>query len=187
MRYLAIDLGDKRTGFAAGDDVVGLVQPLHVAEAHTRALQLKASVKAVEEYGPDRIVLGMPYNMDGTEGPRARMVREFAVELEAAVKAALGPYTRVRIEFHDERLSSFAAEQRLNRTGRTHGEKKALRDALAACAILEDFLQARRGAVAADGGGGGEHQDAGRDEADARDDDDTDDDNTGADRAEDRA
>ena len=38
MRYLAIDLGDKRTGFAAGDDVVGLVQPLHVAEAHTRAL-----------------------------------------------------------------------------------------------------------------------------------------------------
>ena len=183
MRYLAIDLGDKRTGFAAGDDIVGLVQPLHVAEAHTRALQLKASVKAVEEYGPDRIVLGMPYNMDGTEGPRARMVREFAVELEAAVKAALGPYTRVRIEFHDERLSSFAAEQRLNRTGRTHGEKKALRDALAACAILEDFLQARRGAVPADGGGGAGHVDEGH--ADAR--DAHDDDNTDADRAEDRA
>ena len=174
MRYLAIDLGDKRTGFAAGDDVVGLVQPLHVAEAHTRALQIKASVKAIEDYGPDRIVLGMPYNMDGSEGPRARMVRDFAVELEAAVKVALGPYTRVRIEFHDERLSSFAAEQRLNRTGRTHGEKKALRDALAACAILEDFLQAKRGGgdlAAGAAGGGGIGEDGADGQHDDRDDD----------------
>jgi putative Holliday junction resolvase len=140
MRYLAIDLGDKRTGFASGDDVVGLVQPLFVAEAHTRALQLKAAVKAIDEYGPDRIVLGLPYNMDGTEGPRAELVRAFAAELEPAVRAALGPRTKVAIDFHDERLSSFAAEERLKRTGRTHGEKKALRDALAACAILEDYL-----------------------------------------------
>jgi len=44
MRYLAIDRGDKRTGFASGDDVVGIVQPLLVAEAATRALQLKASL-----------------------------------------------------------------------------------------------------------------------------------------------
>jgi RNase H-fold protein (predicted Holliday junction resolvase) len=50
----------------------------------------------------------------------------------------------MKVEFHDERLSSFAAEERLKRTGRTHGEKKALRDALAACAILEDFLAAQR-------------------------------------------
>ena len=176
MRYLAIDLGDKRTGFAAGDDVVGLVQPLHVAEAHTRALQIKASVKAIEDYGPDRIVLGMPYNMDGSEGPRARMVRDFAVELEAAVKVALGPYTRVRIEFHDERLSSFAAEQRLNRTGRTHGEKKALRDALAACAILEDFLQAKRGGgggvgVVGEDGADGQHDDRDDDSHGDREDD----------------
>jgi putative Holliday junction resolvase len=144
VRYLAIDLGDKRTGFAAGDDVVWLVQPLAVVEAHTPALQLKAAMKAIDEYGPDRIVLGLPYNMDGTEGPRARLVRDFAAELEKAIKATLGPHTRLRIEFHDERLSSFAAEQKLNRTGRTHGEKKALRDALAACAILEDFLGAFR-------------------------------------------
>jgi putative Holliday junction resolvase len=143
MRYLAIDLGDKRTGFASGDDVVGLVQPLFVAEAHTRALQLKAAVKAIDEYGPDRIVLGLPYNMDGTEGPRAELVRAFAAELEPAVRAALGPRTKVAIDFHDERLSSFAAEERLKRTGRTHGEKKALRDALAACAILEDYLMGR--------------------------------------------
>ncbi|MFM1803882.1 MAG: putative Holliday junction resolvase [Planctomycetota bacterium] len=145
MRYLAIDLGDKRTGFAAGDDVVGLVQPLFVAEAGTQALQLKAAMKAIDEYGPDRIVLGLPYNMDGTEGPRAKLVRAFAEELGRRLREEYGAHTRMKVEFHDERLSSFAAEERLKRTGRTHGEKKALRDALAACAILEDFLAVQRG------------------------------------------
>ena len=145
MRYLAIDLGDKRTGFAAGDDVVGLVQPLSVVEAHTRPLQLRAALRAIDEYGPDRIVLGLPFNMDGTEGPRAKLVREFAAELEKAFRADRGPHARFSLDFHDERLSSFDAEERLKRTGRTHGEKKALRDALAACAILEDFLRAKSG------------------------------------------
>lgn len=145
MRFLAIDLGDKRTGFAAGDDVVWLVQPLAVVEAPTRALQVRASMRAIDDYGPDAIVVGLPFNMDGTEGPRAKLVREFAAELEKAFRADRGPHARFRIEFHDERLSSFDAEERLKRTGRTHGEKKALRDALAACAILEDFLRARRG------------------------------------------
>lgn len=143
MRYLAIDLGDKRTGFASGDDVLFLVQPLFVVEAHTRELQLKAALKAIDEYGPDRIVLGMPYNMDGSEGPRAKLARAFGEEL----LARLGTGVRVRLEYQDERLSSFAAEEKLNRTGRTHGEKKALRDALAACAILEDFLRAKRDAA----------------------------------------
>ncbi len=140
MRFLTIDLGDKRTGFASGDDVLYLVQPLAVIEAPTRKAQLDASVRMIDEYGPDCIVVGMPYNMDGSEGPRALMSREFGAEL----LARLGPRSRVKLEFQDERLSSFAAEEKLNRTGRTHGEKKALRDALAACAILEDFLRARR-------------------------------------------
>jgi putative Holliday junction resolvase len=116
-----------------------------VVEAHTRPLQLRAALRAIDEYGPDRIVLGLPFNMDGTEGPRAKLVREFAAELEKAFRADRGPHARFSLDFHDERLSSFDAEERLKRTGRTHGEKKALRDALAACAILEDFLRAKRG------------------------------------------
>lgn len=156
MRYLAIDLGDKRTGFASGDDVVGIVQPLAVVEAPTRELQLKASLRTIDEYGPNRVVIGLPYNMDGSEGPRAKLVREFAAELAAR----LPRFPRVEISFQDERLSSFAAEERLARTGRTHGEKKALRDALAACAILEDHLRALRG----DAGGGA--MDDGTDDAD---------------------
>ncbi|RLS65961.1 MAG: Holliday junction resolvase RuvX [Planctomycetota bacterium] len=145
MRYLCIDLGDKRTGFACGDDVLFLVQPLLVAEAPSREAQLVTSLKMIEEYGPDRVVLGMPFNMDGSEGPRAKLTREFG----DALLQRLPPRTRVTLVYQDERLSSFAAEEKLNRTGRTHGEKKALRDALAACAILEDFLRAARNASSA--------------------------------------
>lgn len=145
MRYLCIDLGDKRTGFACGDDVLFLVQPLLVAEAPSREAQLVTSLKMIEEYGPDRVVLGMPFNMDGSEGPRAKLTREFG----DALLQRLPPCTRVTLVYQDERLSSFAAEEKLNRTGRTHGEKKALRDALAACAILEDFLRAARNASSA--------------------------------------
>lgn len=152
MRCLAIDLGDRRTGFASGDDVLAIVQPLFVVEAPTRALQIAAALRAIDEFGPDRLVIGLPYNMDGSEGPRARLVREFAAELAARMPR----FPRIAIDFQDERLSSFAAEQRLARSGRTRGEKKALRDALAACAILEDYLRARRsGAV--EGIAEGEH------------------------------
>jgi putative Holliday junction resolvase len=91
------------------------------------------------------VVLGMPFNMDGSEGPRAKLTREFG----DALLQRLPPRTRVTLVYQDERLSSFAAEEKLNRTGRTHGEKKALRDALAACAILEDFLRAARNASSA--------------------------------------
>ena len=149
-RWLAIDLGDKRTGFVACDEIVRLVQPLFVAEAPSRAAQLKAALRAIDEYGPNGVVIGLPFNMDGTEGPRAKLVRAFADELRAALPA----FPRVLIEFHDERLSSFAAEERLKRSGRTHGEKKALRDALAACAILEEFLAARCGPVGGSSGDG---------------------------------
>ncbi|MSR41347.1 MAG: Holliday junction resolvase RuvX [Phycisphaerales bacterium] len=141
MRYLCIDLGDRRTGFASGDDVVGIVQPLEVAQAPTPEAQVVAALAMIDEYGPQCVVVGLPYNMDGTEGPRALLVREFAAELTRR----LPKLPRIALVFQDERLSSFDAEHRLNRTGRTHGEKKALRDALAACAILEDYLRVLRG------------------------------------------
>jgi putative Holliday junction resolvase len=59
-------------------------------------------------------------------------VREFG--------AALGARLRITVHVHDERLSSFEADQRMAQSGRTHREKKELRDALAACAILEAYL-----------------------------------------------
>ena len=103
MRYLCIDLGDKRTGIAMGDDETKLVSPIQV--------------------------IVMPR---GTEGPAAKSVRDFGEQLATG--------TNLPIHFQDERLTSYAADQRMAQTGRTHKQKKELRDALAAAEILRDFL-----------------------------------------------
>ena len=137
MRYLAVDLGAKRTGLAAGDDVVGLVQPVEVLMVPRGPALLDALARAVERHGPDALVVGLPLNMDGTEGGATADVRAFG--------AALAGRVELPVHVHDERLSSFEADQRMARSGRTHREKKELRDALAACAILESWL-AERGA-----------------------------------------
>jgi len=132
MRYLAIDLGAKRTGLAAGDDVVGLVQPVEVVQVPRGPALLDALARAVDRHGPDALVVGLPLNMDGSEGAGAKDAREFG--------AAIAARTSLPVHFHDERLTSFEADERMARSGRTHREKKELRDALAACAILEAFL-----------------------------------------------
>lgn len=132
MRYLAVDLGDKRTGLAAGDDVVRLVQPVEVLQVPRGPALLDALARAVDRHGPDALVVGLPLNMDGTEGGAARAVREFG--------ALIAERTRLPVHFQDERLTSFEADERMARSGRTHREKRELRDALAACAILEGFL-----------------------------------------------
>ena len=135
MRYLAVDLGAKRTGLAAGDDVVGLVQPVEVVQVPRGPALLDALARAVDRHGPDALVLGLPLNMDGTEGGATADVRAFG--------AALAERVKLPVHYHDERLSSFEADQRMARSGRTHREKKELRDALAACAILESWLGER--------------------------------------------
>lgn len=135
MRYLALDIGEKRTGVASGDDVVGLVQPLTVVQAPRGPALFAALAKVIEEHAPDAIVIGLPLNMDGSDGLAAKAMREFAAGLAARVKPT--------VHLQDERLTSADADARMARTGRTHAQKKALRDALAAAAILEDFL--RRG------------------------------------------
>jgi len=139
VRYLAVDLGDRRTGLAVGDDETTLISPAGVIEiprARQAARLVDAIRNAVEEHAAGAIVLGLPVNMDGTEGPRAALVREFG--------KALADAAGVPVEFQDERLTSYAADQRMAGSGRTHGQKKRLRDALAAAEILRDFLDARR-------------------------------------------
>lgn len=137
MRYLAIDLGGKRTGLASGDDLTGIVQPLKVIEAAPGDHLLRLLRREIEDHAPDAVVVGLPLNMDGTEGPSAKAVRAFA--------ARIGVESGIEIRFQDERLTSFAAEGHLDRSGRTHREKKEIRDALAAAEILRDHLRERVG------------------------------------------
>jgi putative Holliday junction resolvase len=146
MLFLCIDLGDKRTGLAAGDDGTRVVTPLTVlevaiAERGGQALLDAIAREALATLGPQRdageLVVGLPLNMDDTEGPRAKIVRAFAARIAEA--------TGRTIHFQDERLSSSDADWTMARSGLTRGQKKARRDALAAAAILRDFLDGRRG------------------------------------------
>ncbi|MCB9838323.1 MAG: Holliday junction resolvase RuvX [Phycisphaeraceae bacterium] len=140
MRYLAIDLGDKRTGLAVGDDLTGIVTPrevLSIPRLPAPDRLLDAIAARIDEFGPDELVLGLPLNMDGSEGPQAKAVREFG--------AALAERSGLEVRYQDERLTSAEAEWTLAGSGRTHGQKKALRDALAAAAILRDYLDATTG------------------------------------------
>jgi len=134
-RFLAIDLGDRRTGLALGDSLTNIVSPIGTIEATKGPALLAELKKTIDETGPDEIVIGLPLNMDGSEGAASKAVREFAGEI--------GKLTNKPVHLHDERLTTFEADSRMAQLGRTHGEKKALRDALAAAAILEDFLRVR--------------------------------------------
>lgn len=134
MRYLAIDHGQKRTGLALCDAGETVVSPLRVLEGGG---DLIAQIReAAAEYQAEALVVGLPYNMDGTEGPRAAEVRRFAEALKAA--------TGLPVEFFDERLSSFEARGKLAGRDLTRKGKKKRIDAMAAADILQGFLEAKK-------------------------------------------
>lgn len=148
-RFLCIDLGDKRTGLAIGDDQTRICSPLTVLEVPIAERQgdalIEALLKAVNDqfspYAQVVLVFGLPLNMnDASEGPRAKLVRAFAERLSAK----LSPKRPVR--FQDERLSSVDADWQMSQSGLTHKQKKQRRDALAAAAILRDHLDSLPGA-----------------------------------------
>lgn len=141
MRYLGIDLGDKRTGVAVSDSLTRLTSPLVVLDVPIAQRDGEALLDAIsrvvhEQIGPagskGELVVGLPLNMDGTEGPRARLTRAFGQRLAAR--------TGLPVVFQDERLSSADAEWALAGSGMSHDQKKKRRDALAAAAILRSFI-----------------------------------------------
>ena len=134
-RFLALDLGDRRTGLALGDSLTNIVSPIGTINVAKGPALLVALKKVLEENAPDEIVIGLPLNMDESEGAASKAVREFALQI--------AQLTNKPIHLHDERLTTFEADSRMAQSGRTHAEKKALRDSLAAAAILEDYLRAR--------------------------------------------
>ncbi len=134
MRYLAVDLGGKRTGLAVGDDESCIVSPLAIVEAKTDAQRIEAIARHIGREGAEALVVGWPVNMDGSVGPAARDAEAFA--------AALGAATHLPVHLQDERLTSAEADEQMAQSGLTHGQKKARRDALAAAAILRAFFHA---------------------------------------------
>ena len=132
MRYLGIDHGQKRTGLAISDASETLVSPHMVIETQSSTELLRQILLVLDAENIGAIVIGLPLNMDGSEGPRAKHVRVFAAELAAK--------TDCRITFHDERLSSFEADHLAVGLELTRKKKKKRLDAIAAAAILRSFI-----------------------------------------------
>ena len=134
MRYLAIDHGNKRTGLAICDADETIASPLAVLRERGTLAEKIAEIIQTENV--DAIVLGLPLNMDGSEGGQAKLVRKFAETLMARAD--------VPLHFQDERLSSFGAEEKLREAGMTRKKKAARVDAIAAAEILTAFLDSKR-------------------------------------------
>jgi putative Holliday junction resolvase len=135
VRYLGLDLGRATIGLAVADDVLRTARALRTIRRSRPDLDLAAVRREAEEYEVGRAVLGLPLNMDGTEGSSARLARAFAPRLEEA----LG----VPVELFDERLSTFEAQLRLREQGFSARDQKALVDAEAAAVILQGWLDGR--------------------------------------------
>lgn len=136
MRVLAVDFGDARTGIAVSDllcSIVGSTTVIHSRNQEKTVEQIKA---IVQEKEVTEIVVGLPRNMDGSEGPRAQLCREFAEKL----KQELG----LPLTMWDERRTTVEAHQILS-DHNYHGKKrKNTVDAVAASLILEGYLGFRK-------------------------------------------
>ncbi len=133
---LAIDYGERWVGLALAEPGRTLVSGLPTIDRKSiRGGLAKAVARLVAEHGVERIVLGMPYSMDGTEGPAAAGVRAFEDELAVAVL--------VPVEEWDERLTSEAARRRLRELGYTERDIQGRIDQLSAVLMLEGYLQRR--------------------------------------------
>jgi putative Holliday junction resolvase len=133
VRYLGVDVGRARIGLALADDVLRTARPLRAVVRRGEAATLADIGETAREYEVGCVVVGLPLNMDGTEGPSARHARVFAERLSAA----LG----VPAVLHDERLSTFEAETRLRDQGFSGKDRRARVDAEAAAVILQGWLE----------------------------------------------
>jgi len=131
MRYLAIDYGDKHTGLAICDPTETIASPFAVIEGQKDLIKKITDIVGSENV--EAVVLGLPLNMDDSQGFQAERVIQFAEQLKN--------HLHIPIHFQDERLSSFGAEEKLAPAEFTRKKKKKRLDAVAAAEILEAFLE----------------------------------------------
>src|ERR1700692_2016717 len=134
MAIAAIDLGRRRIGVAVTDAASIGAHPLGIVERRAPNHTLAAIAAMLRDRHVSTIVVGLPLNMDGSEGPAAHSARKFAERLREVLA--------VHVEMFDERLTSFEARERLADLPARKGARKTGIDALAAVVILEGWMQA---------------------------------------------
>jgi putative Holliday junction resolvase len=143
MRFLGIDHGTRRIGVAYGDDI-GVATPLPAITAADPAKQWAGLGGLLKERRITEVVLGLPLNMDGSSGPKAKEVEAFAQR----IRSEFG----LPVHLVDERLTSYEAESTIPPSKRREVRKAGLVDSRAATIILQDYLDGRIANEAPPGG-----------------------------------
>ena len=134
-RIVCLDIGDVRIGVAVSDPTGTIASPVEVISRIGWGPDTKRVKEICERYQTNRILSGLPLNMDGTEGFQARKVRDFCTQLE---KAGL------QVVFQDERLSTVSAEEVLIEGNVSRSGRKQVVDKIAATVILQQWLDSQK-------------------------------------------
>jgi putative Holliday junction resolvase len=131
-RLLGLDVGTKTIGLALSDVTRSIATPYHTVRRTKFTEDAKVIQEAVEEHQVGALVIGLPINLDGSEGPRAQSTRAFARNLAARIE--------VPMVFWDERLSTAAVERHLIEAGASRKRRAQVIDRMAAAYILQGAL-----------------------------------------------
>ncbi|HAF71531.1 MAG: Putative Holliday junction resolvase [Acetothermia bacterium 64_32] len=136
MRVLGLDVGDRRIGIALSDETGTVAQGRGVYIRQGGEEDLSYFVELCRREGVEKIVVGLPLHMNGSEGEQAAKARAFG--------EALGARTGLPVEFLDERLTTVEANRVLREAGLREQKKRRVRDQLSAVLILQAWLDFRR-------------------------------------------
>ena len=134
-RVLALDPGARRVGVAVSDPLGITAQPHAVLDGRDPGL-MEGIARMAAELGVERIVVGLPISLNGSEGPAAAAAREFAARVAAA--------TGLPVVMADERFTSVSAERVLVDAGLSGRRRRAVRDRVAAAVLLQAYLDGGR-------------------------------------------
>ena len=136
MRILGIDYGDARIGTSVCDEMETMALPLKTVKSESMRKNIDAMAKLAREESVGLIVVGLPLNMDGSEGERASKTRSFG--------KVLSKVTGLEVEYVDERLTSVEAEEIMDTVGVKKGKHKVIIDTIAAQIILQTYLDIKK-------------------------------------------
>lgn len=132
MRILGIDMGDRRIGLALSDPLGYTAQGLKTIQINNPDEVCDKLIAVINEKKVERIVFGLPKNMNGSMGPQAKKVQEYASKIKKL--------TKLPVDFEDERLSTVGAEQVLLMADQSRKKRKKAIDMLSAVIILQSYL-----------------------------------------------
>lgn len=134
--FLSFDFGTKSIGVAVGQRITGTARPLPALKAQDGKPDWNIIEKLLKEWQPEAVIIGLPLNMDGTEGERARKSRKLAKTVEI--------WSGLPVRMWDERQTTCAAADLLDESGTFGAKRKSILDSVSATVILDDYIQWRK-------------------------------------------